>query len=99
MKQVVLKYGAIAFLIIMAMWMITIAMYDGAMNMTFGMVVGFATMALAFSMVYIAIRKWTMGESVVTKFVGRPFTAHSRRPDNSYGVTLRDPPTVRLLNS
>lgn len=60
MQKIVLKYGAIAFAIIFAMWMVTLVTYDGAMDMTVGTIVGFATMFLALSMVYVGIRNHRM---------------------------------------
>ena len=60
MKQVVLKYGVFAALIILGLSFLSFAVNGGTIDIEGGEVVGYTTMALAFTMVYLGIRSYRM---------------------------------------
>lgn len=59
MKRIILTYGAIAGIIVTAMLFTSIPMMDrGWLNYDSGMLFGYASMVLAFSVIFVAIRSY-----------------------------------------
>jgi hypothetical protein len=58
MKKIVLVYGLIAGVIVSTIMAISMAYHDSCNNNTSSMVVGYASMVLAFSMIFVAIKSY-----------------------------------------
>lgn len=58
MKKIVLVYGGIAGLIVLPMLILLVTAGEGLQNAASGMVVGFASMLLAFSMIFFGTRSY-----------------------------------------
>ena len=59
MKRIVLIYGLIAGLIPVSMFIITLPLYDkGIVNFDNGMVIGYATMVIAFSLIFFGVKNY-----------------------------------------
>ena len=57
MKKVILTYGLIAGIFVSAMMLMSLAFKD-SFDMTTGMIYGYATMIMAFSMIFVAVRQY-----------------------------------------
>lgn len=74
MKKIVLTYGLISGAIIAALMFATMPFFTGeGANMQYGMLVGYTTMAIAFSLIYFAIRKFRDTEGGGSITFGRAF--------------------------
>jgi hypothetical protein len=59
MKKIILTYGLIAGVIVTAMFLITMPLhYSGVLDYGSGMVVGYTSMVVAFSMIFFAIKNY-----------------------------------------
>jgi len=58
MKKIVIVHGLIAGLIVAAMFMITMGLYHKNGNFEGGMLIGYASMLLAFSLIFVAITRY-----------------------------------------
>lgn len=57
MKKVILTYGLIAGIFVSAMMLLSLSFKD-SFNLTTGMIYGYATMLMAFSMIFVAVRQY-----------------------------------------
>ena len=74
MKKIVLVYGAIAGVILGAMWFITSPLWDnGMLNFDNGMVVGYATMVVALSLVFFGVKSYRDNQQNGKITFGRAF--------------------------
>src|SRR5574338_525094 len=71
MQQVIWKYGLLAGVILAALMFLTIPFIDTIGSM--GIVLGYATMLIGFSMIFFGIRAYRNGEGGGTVTFGRGF--------------------------
>jgi Protein of unknown function (DUF4199) len=74
MQKIIIVYGIIAGLIVATVMAISTTVYHSVGNFTGGMVIGYASMLIAFSMIFVAIKNYRDKYSDGTISFGKAFT-------------------------